>query len=233
MPVVTVVVPALDEAGNLAPLIDEVMAAMPVEVIVVDNGSRDGTPAEVLATGTACLVSEPRRGYGYACAAGVAATGGADVLVFLDGDRSFSPAELPRLVAPVMAGEADLVMGSRVLGGMASGDMPPPQRFGNWLMARLVNRLYGLRLTDLGPYRAVRRSLLEKLEMREMTYGWPIEMTVKAARAGARICEVPVSYRRRTVGRSKVGGTLRGTLLAGWRIVSVTLRYARRPQKMA
>jgi glycosyltransferase involved in cell wall biosynthesis len=224
--VVTVIIPALNEAGNIASLVADVQAAWPAEVIVVDNGSTDGTADAVRATGTACLVSEPQRGYGYACAAGVRAAGGADLLVFLDGDHSFLPSEMPRLLEPILRGEADLVLGSRPRGGIAPGAMPPHQRFGNWLVARLMNALYGLRVTDLGPYRAIRRDLLEQLDMQEMTYGWPTEMMVKAARSGAHIVEVPVSYHSRRAGKSKVSGALRGSVLATYHILNVTLRYA-------
>ncbi|MFZ1754409.1 MAG: hypothetical protein WAU10_11730, partial [Caldilineaceae bacterium] len=128
----------------------------------------------------------------------------------------------------LQAGAAELVLGSRVLGHIAPGAMPPHQRFGNRLTAGLMGLLYGVRVTDLGPYRAVRQELLESLDMAEMTFGWPTEMMVKAARQGARIQEVPVSYVARRTGQSKVSGTLRGSLLAGWHILSVTLRYARR-----
>jgi len=226
MAVVSVIIPALNEAENIASLVTDVQAAWPAEVIVVDNGSTDGTADAVRLTGTACLVKEPRRGYGYACAAGVRAAGGADVLVFLDGDHSFLPSEMPRLLEPILRGEADLVLGSRPRGGIAPGAMPPHQRFGNWLVARSMAALYGLHLTDLGPYRAIRRELLEQLDMREMTYGWPQEMLVKAARMNARIVEVPVSYHSRRAGRSKVSGTLRGTALATYFILGVTLRHA-------
>ena len=177
------------------------------------------------------FLTEPRRGYGYACASGAAAATNAAFLVFLDGDGSFLAAELPRLLAPIVAGEADLVLGSRVRGHIVAGAMPFPQRFGNWLVAHLMNPLYGLAITDLGPYRAVRRALLEELDMHEMTYGWPTEMIVKAARRGVQVCEVPVTYRHRQAGRSKVSGTLRGTLLAGWYILGVALRYARRKRE--
>ena len=226
MAVVSVIIPALNEAENIASLVADVQAAWPAEVIVVDNGSTDDTAEVVRATSTACLVTEPRRGYGYACAAGIEAAGGADIVVFLDGDHSFSPAEMSRLLQPILNGEADLVLGSRPRGGIAPGAMPPHQRFGNWLVARLVNALYDLRVTDLGPYRAVRRELLEQLDMQEMTYGWPQEMLVKAARRGARIVEAPVSYRSRRSGKSKISGTLRGTALATYYILGVTLRHA-------
>lgn len=223
---VAVIIPALDEAGCIADLVAEV-AAQPVDhIIVVDNGSTDDT-APLARQAGARIVHEPSRGYGYACAAGAAAAGDADVLVFIDGDGSFLPQETSGLLAPLREGCADLVLGSRVLGGIAPGAMPPHQMFGNWLVAHLVRALYGLRITDLGPYRAIRPDLLRALDMREMTYGWPVEMIVKAARRRARILEVPVSYRPRRAGQSKVGGTLRGTILANYHILATTLRYAR------
>jgi len=224
---ITVIIPVMNEAGNIRQLVAEVRQVLPVEVIVVDNGSTDATAAEALAAG-AHVVSEPRRGYGYACAAGVAAAQHAEVLAVLDGDYSFLPAEPPALLAPIQTSQADLVLGSRPLGGIDPGAMLPQQRFGNWLMSRVMNALYGLTLTDLGPYRAVRRALLLELHLQEMTFGWPAEMMVKAARQGARLVEVPVSYHSRRAGSSKVSGTLRGTLLAGWYILGVTLRYAGR-----
>ena len=191
----------------------------------MDNGSTDGTAAVARAAG-ALVVSEPRRGYGYACAAGVAASTGA-ILLFMDGDGSFIPLELQRLVEPIVTGQADLVLGTRLRGGMTAGAMPPHQRFGNQLVAWLVRRFYGVALTDLGPFRAIRRDLLMAIQMQEQTYGWPIEMMVKAARRHARLLEVPVSYRPRLAGQSKVGGTVRGTILATYKILRVTLRYVR------
>ncbi|MGB5052368.1 MAG: glycosyltransferase family 2 protein, partial [Caldilineaceae bacterium] len=223
---VTVIIPALNEGDNIADLVAAVKAQPVDQIVVVDNGSEDETGARAEAAG-ALVVQEPRRGYGYACAAGVAVARG-DILLFLDGDFSFLPAEIPRLLGPLQAGAAELVLGSRVLGHIAPGAMPPHQRFGNRLTAGLMGLLYGVRVTDLGPYRAVRQELLESLDMAEMTFGWPTEMMVKAARQGARIQEVPVSYVARRTGQSKVSGTLRGSLLAGWHILSVTLRYARR-----
>ena len=225
MTTVTVIIPALNEAGNIRQLVEDVCATALVEVIVVDNGSTDSTAQEALDAG-AKVVSEPRRGYGYACAAGVAEARSADVLIFLDGDHSFAPSDLPSLLAPINEGRADMVLGSRALGYIEPGAMLLQQRFGNWLAAGLMNILYDLSITDLGPYRAIRRQLLSELNMQEMTYGWPTEMIIKSARRGARIVEVPVSYRNRRFGQSKVSGTLRGTLLAGWFILSVTFRYA-------
>jgi glycosyltransferase involved in cell wall biosynthesis len=196
-------------------------------VVVVDNGSTDCT-AEVAQQAGAVVVAEPRAGYGFACAAGVrvAAERGADLLVFLDADGSFDPAQIPDLLAPIRSGQADLVLGSRRTGGMERGAMPPHARFGNGLVALLMGLLYRLQVTDPGPYRAIRADLLAQLAMREMTYGWPTEMMVKAARQGARVVEVPVRYRVRRGGRSKVSGTLRGTILATYFILFVMLRYA-------
>jgi glycosyltransferase involved in cell wall biosynthesis len=221
---VAVIIPALNEAGNIERLVHEVATIAPVQILVVDNGSTDGTGTAARRAG-AQVICEPRRGYGFACAAGAAATD-AKILVFLDGDFSFLPQELPILLAPLLADQADLVLGSRMLGQIAPSAMPLHQHFGNWLVARLMRLLYGLPLTDLSPYRAVRAKLLAQLALREMTYGWPTEMMVKAARCGARLIEVPVSYHPRRSGRSKVSGTLRGTLLATWFILGVTLRYA-------
>ena len=225
MPKVTVIIPALNESGNIRQLVHDVQATVPAEVIVVDNGSTDSTAQEAHQA-AAKVVVEPRRGYGYACAAGVKEANQADILVFLDGDYSFVPSDLPSLLAPIYEDRADLVLGSRVLGHIAPGAMPPHQRFGNWLVARLMNILYGISITDLGPYRAIRRSMLAQINMQEMTFGWPTEMIVKAVQRGARIVEVPVNYHPRRFGHSKVSGTMRGTILATWFILGVTLRYA-------
>ena len=226
---IAVVVPALNEAGNIGALVAELLAQPMLGgdgfVVVVDNGSSDGTGRIAQAAG-AQVILEPRRGYGYACAAGSAAAieRGATLIVYIDGDYSSLPAELARVVGPALAGEAELVLGSRTLGAMQAGAMPPHQRFGNWLTSRLMRRLYAIAVTDLGPYRAIRSDLLQALEMREMTFGWPTEMMVKSARRNARIVEVAVSNHARRSGRSKVSGTLRGSVLAAWFILGVTLR---------
>lgn len=223
---ITAIIPALNEASTIA----DVVAAIPQElvghIIVVDNGSTDDTPRIAEAAGV-CVVHEPRRGYGFACHAGAQAARDADILVFLDGDGADDPREIPHLVDPIRAGQADLVIGSRTRGEREPGALLPHARFGNWLAARLMRRLYGLHITDLGPFRAIRRPVLEALDMQEMTYGWPTEMMVKAARRGYRVVEVPVSYRKRAGGRSKISGTLRGTVLAAYYILGTTLRYAR------
>ena len=221
---VDVIIPALNEAGNIAQLVREAAAHPVARVIVTDNGSTDGT-GPLAAEAGAHVVTEPRRGYGYACAAGVAAAT-ADILLFLDGDFSSLPNEMPRLFLPIQQGRADLVLGSRVLGEILPGAMPPHQRFGNWLTSALMRRLYTVAVTDLGPYRAVRRDLLLELNMQEMTFGWPTEMMVKCARLGVPILEVPVSFAPRRAGQSKVSGTLRGSVLAAYYILGVTLRYA-------
>jgi glycosyltransferase involved in cell wall biosynthesis len=227
---VSVIIPALNEAGNIRRLIGEIPPptafpfAVTMSVIVVNNGSTDETAAEAAAAGVR-VVDEARRGYGYACTAGVHAAADAEAIVFMDGDGSFDPAEMVSLLQPIHDGRAAFVLGSRAQ-HIDPGAMPPHQRFGNRLVSRLMGTLYGLTITDLAPYRAIRRDLLLALDMREMTYGYPTEMIVKAARRGAAMIELPVHYRRRWSGKSKVSGTLRGTLLATWFILGVTLRYA-------
>jgi glycosyltransferase involved in cell wall biosynthesis len=224
---VAVIIPALNEAECLPRLIAAIPRppADPIDVIVVDNGSTDGTASVARAAG-ARVIAEPRRGYGFACTAGVAAIGAAEAVVFLDGDYSSDPAEMPALLEPLRADQADLVLGSR-LHGNRPVTMLPHQRFGNWLTAVIMRRLYGLHVTDLSPYRAIRADLLAALNMREMTYGYPTEMIVKAAKRCARIVEVPVSHYPRLAGRSKVSGTLRGSVLAAYFILRTTFKHAR------
>ena len=224
---IAAIIPVLDEEATIGAVVRGVPRDLVDAVIVADNGSRDRSAAEARAAG-AEVVLEPRRGYGFACAAGARAAldGGAEVLAFLDGDGADDPADLARLVAPIAAGEADLVLGSRVRGAHAPGALLAHARAGNWLAAGLMRRLYGLDVTDLGPFRAVRADLYVRLDMREMGYGWTTEMMVKAARRGARVREVPVGYRPRAGGRSKISGTVRGTVLAGAQILATTLRHA-------
>jgi glycosyltransferase involved in cell wall biosynthesis len=217
----TVVIPALDEAGAIAEVVRRVPADLAADVVVVDNGSSDGT-AEAAAAAGARVVREPRRGYGHACLAGVAASPDAAVLVFIDGDGSMPPEEIGTLIAPIAEGRADLVCGSRTA-RREPGSMPSHQALGNRLALLLLRRLHGVRLTDLGPYRAVRGDLLRGLGMRPSRFAWPAEMLARAARRDARILEVEVGYRRRSAGASKVGGSLRGSLGAGLGIAGTLL----------
>jgi glycosyltransferase involved in cell wall biosynthesis len=219
-----VIIPALNEAGNIGGLVEECLALGVAEVIVVDNGSVDGTGDVALEAG-ARVIEEGRQGYGFACAAGAAAAT-AEFLVFLDGDYSSLPGEMGRLVMPLVEGTADLVLGSRFLGEIAPGSMPPHQRFGNWLASSLMRLLYRVPVSDLGPYRAIRADLVRQLEMKEMTFGWPTEMMVKTARKEYKMVEVPVSHHSRRSGKSKVSGTIRGSVLAAWFILGVTVRYS-------
>lgn len=220
----SIVIPALNEAEGIGVVLAEIPMHLVREVIVVDGGSKDDTVA-VAASQGATVILEPRRGYGRACASGAAAACG-EVIVFLDADGADDPTQIGSLLAPIQAGKADMVLGSRLAGEMAAGAMPWHQRFGNRLSSHLFRILYALPLTDLAPFRAVDREMLLDLDMQEMTYGWPTEMIAKAARRGWRIQEVPVRYRPRIGGASKISGTLRGTLLATYFILSTIFRYA-------
>ena len=227
---IVAVAPCLNEAPSVARVVENLRPRVH-RLIVVDNGSTDGTGDIARAAG-ADVVREERRGYGYACYAGVLAAPDADVIVLLDGDAADDPDDLPRILAPLLSGQADLVVGSRSMGTREAGSMTPQQVVGNQIAAWLMGWIYGVKVTDLGPFRCIRRDDLLALGMQEMTYGWSVEMMVKAARAGYRYDEVPVRYMRR-IGVSKVGGTLKGSLKAGWCIVSTTLRYSRWTPRMS
>jgi glycosyltransferase involved in cell wall biosynthesis len=222
---VTVIIPALNEEESIGHVLAAIPADVVDEILVVDGGSSDDTVAVARAEG-ARVVHEPRRGYGRACATGVAAARG-DVVLFLDADGADDPSQIPDLLAPMLGERADMVLGSRLAGEIAPGAMPWHQRFGNQLAAWLIRRLYGLPLTDLSPFRAVDRELLLGLEMEEMSYGWPTEMIVKASRRGWHVVEIPVRYRPRMGGRSKISGTVRGTALATYYILRTIFRHAR------
>ena len=218
-----VVIPALDEEDAIG----RVIAAIPDwvdEIVVADNGSSDHTAIAAEVAG-AHVTIEPIRGYGAACQAGIKALPPVDIVVFLDGDYSDYPEDMHLLVDPILASEADFVVGSRVLGTAQKGALTPQQRFGNWLACRLMRLFFGARFTDLGPFRAIRAETLEALEMHDRAYGWTVEMQIKAVRSCLSIKEVPVRYRPR-IGVSKISGTVRGTLLAGYTILSVIARSA-------
>jgi glycosyltransferase involved in cell wall biosynthesis len=219
-----VVIPAYNEEETIGRVLAEIPAQSVDRVIVVDNGSTDRTAKRAREAG-AELVFEGRRGYGYACYAGFKTATDAELIVFMDGDGADNPEQIPKLMAPIKAGRADLVIGSRARGEAEPGALLPQARFGNWLAAQLMRVLYGLRVTDLGPFRAIRSEVLEALDMQEMTYGWPTEMMVKAAKRDYIIQEVPVDYRRRAGGKSKISGTLRGTILAGYFILGTTIKH--------
>jgi glycosyltransferase involved in cell wall biosynthesis len=223
---VSVVIPALNEEACIA----EVVAAIPRdvagEVVVVDNGSDDQTALRAREEG-ARVVSEPRRGYGRACHAGVRALGPeCEIVVFLDGDGSDCPELMSRLVGPIRAGTHDFVIGSRTRGRREPGSMNFQQVFAGRVAGVLLRMLYGVRYTDMCPFRAIRRDVLDRLGMREETYGWNLEMQMRAARLGLRILELPVDHRCRIGGESKVSGTISGTLRAGTRILATLARVA-------
>ena len=220
---ISVIIPAFNEEQAIG----EVVRAVPIDrihdIVVVDNGSTDDTAAQASLAG-ARVVFEPRPGYGSACQAGAKAAADADILVFLDGDRSDDPRQLETVAAPVLDNRADLVIGSRIQGVLEKGAMPLHGRLGNRFIVFLLRLLYGIDITDIGSFRAIKSQTLFDLKMEQMTYGWPVEMVVKATRRGLRIQSVPINYRRR-IGKSKVTGTIRGTILATYYMFFVPLKY--------
>jgi glycosyltransferase involved in cell wall biosynthesis len=220
---VSVIIPTHNEAQSIDRVLADVPSAIVTEVIVVDSNSTDGT-REIARKMGARVIEEPRRGYGRACLTGLANTDRPDVVVFLDGDYSDRPAEMPILLAPIVEGRADVTLGSRLSSNSNAGALPRHQAFGNRFSACLIRKLYGVRITDLGPFRAGRADVLRALVLEEETYGWAVEMILKGALAGYRIVEVPVSYYPR-IGKSKISGTVRGTIGAGWFILSRIVRY--------
>jgi glycosyltransferase involved in cell wall biosynthesis len=226
-PRIAAVIPVLDEEGAIGPVLAAVPPDWVDEVIVVDGGSSDRTVAVAGAAG-ATVIEVRERGYGRACAAGAAAAveSGAEILVFLDGDGGDQPGEIPRLVEPILGEKFDFVIGSRTRGERQTGSIGPHQAFAGRLIGSAIGLLYGARYTDMCAFRAIRAEAFERLAMREMTYGWNLEMQMRAARDGLRILELPVPYGRRLAGRSKVAGTLRGSLKAGYRILATFARVA-------
>ena len=225
----SVVIPTHNEAQSIGRVLADLPADLVTEVLVVDSNSTDGTP-EIASNMGARVLHEPRRGYGRACLTGLAAASSPDVVVFLDGDYSDRPAELPLLLAPIIDGRADITLGSRLGKQRVRGALPRHQVFGNRLAAGLIRLLYGVKISDLGPFRAARADVLRALALEETTYGWAVEMILKGALAGFRIVEVPVSYYPR-IGKSKIGGTLKGTVGAAWFILSLIVRYYFRHRK--
>ena len=220
---ISVVIPTHNEAEAIERVLADLPSDLTTEVIVVDSNSTDGTP-EIAARMGAVVIREPRRGYGQACLTGLARADSPDVVVFLDGDYSDRPAELPILLAPILEGRADITLGSRLRDRRSAAALPWHQVFGNRLAAGLIRLLYGLEISDLGPFRAGRADVLHALALEERTYGWAVEMILKGALGGFRVVEVPVSYHPR-IGKSKIGGTLKGTAGAAWFILSLIVRY--------
>ncbi len=224
---IRVIIPAFNEEGNVGLVLDALPKDWVRELIVCDNGSTDGTVAVATAHG-ATVLSAPARGYGNACLVGIAHLNALptkpDVVVFLDADHSDYPEELPQVVGPILEGTADLVIGSRALGHREKGSMTGTQKFGNWLSTRLIRLFYGVKFTDLGPFRAIRYDALIALQMRNKNFGWTVEMQIKAAKQKLRCLEVPVNYRRRNAGKSKVSGTVKGAFRAGHKILWLIFR---------
>ena len=228
---VSVVIPTHNEAQAIEHVLADLPCSLVTEVIVVDSNSTDGTPDLARKMG-AHVISESRRGYGRACLTGLANTDNPDVVVFLDGDYSDRPSELSILLAPIIEGRADITLGSRLQERISAAALPWHQVFGNRLAAGLIRLLYGLEISDLGPFRAGRADVLRALALEETTYGWAVEMILKGVLAGFRVVEVPVSYYPR-IGKSKISGTLKGTIGAAWFILSLIVRYYFRHRRAA
>jgi glycosyltransferase involved in cell wall biosynthesis len=226
-PRIVVIIPAFNEENSVQKVIRDIPKDLVLEVVVVNNNSNDLTSEKAEAAG-ATVLHETRQGYGFACLKGIEYIKNKnpppDVVVFIDADYSDHPEEMPQLVAPILRGDCDLVIGSRALGNRERGAMLPQQIFGNWLATTLLRWFYGTTFTDLGPFRAIRFDSLMAIGMQDQTYGWTVEMQLKAAKLKLRCAEVPVSYRKR-IGVSKVSGTVKGTVLAGYKIITTIFRY--------
>jgi glycosyltransferase involved in cell wall biosynthesis len=226
-PVIKVIIPAFNEENGVGQVIQEIPKELVHEVIVVNNASTDETE-RVAAEAGATVLKEPVPGYGRACLKGIEylkkSDPPPDIVVFLDADHSDFPEEMKELIKPIIEQNADLVIGSRALGSKQKGSMTPQQIFGNWLATRLLKLFYQVEFTDLGPFRAIKFASLLALDMQDKTYGWTVEMQLKAARKKMICVEVPVGYRVR-IGFSKISGTLKGTILAGYKIITTIFRY--------
>lgn len=224
---ISVIIPAYNEEAAIAEVIREIPKRTVSEIVVINNASTDNTELIAKEAG-ATVLREPVPGYGRACLKGIEYLKHKqpvpDVVVFLDGDHSDYPEEIPEVLRPILDGRADLVIGSRALGKKEDGSMTPQQVFGNWLATRLLKLFYGVKFTDLGPFRAIRFNKLIELEMQDKTYGWTVEMQLKAAKKGFKCVEVPVRYRKR-IGFSKISGTVKGTIMAGYKILATIFKY--------
>ncbi|MFT5647073.1 MAG: glycosyltransferase involved in cell wall biosynthesis [Aureispira sp.] len=224
---IVVIIPAYNEENSVGRVIKDIPANLVTEVIVINNNSNDKT-AIVAKSAGATVLNELRQGYGFACLKGIdylkKMERKPDIVVFLDADYSDHPEELPQIVAPILESDVELVIGSRALGDKERGSMAPQQIFGNWLATKLIKWFYGVVYTDLGPFRAIKYDRLIDLNMCDETYGWTVEMQVKAAKQGLKSIEIPVSYRVR-VGKSKISGTIKGTILAGYKIITTIFKY--------
>jgi glycosyltransferase involved in cell wall biosynthesis len=226
-PRVSVIIPVFNEQDAITAVLSDLPKHLITEIIVVDNGSTDAT-ARLASENGARVVSERRRGYGSACLKGIALADRPDIIAFIDGDYSDHPQELKQVLAPVLSGNVDFCVGSRVKGEREPGALLPHARFGNWLSTSLIAAFFWVDFTDLGPFRAIRADTLARLDMQDTTFGWTVEMQVKAALLRIPTVEVPVSYRRR-IGVSKITGTIEGTIKAGWIILFTIFKYAARP----
>lgn len=223
---IVAIIPAYNEEQSIGLVVAAIPRPPVDEIIVANNNSTDRT-AEVAQAAGAHVVFESEAGYGAACLAGIneARRRGAEIVVFLDGDFSDYPEEISALVAPIFDGKFDMVIGSRILGQRERGSLTPQQRFGGWLACTLMKLFFDANYTDLGPFRAISMPALERLNMQDRNYGWTVEMQIKAIRAGLRVTEIPVRYRKR-IGKSKISGTVKGVVLAGWKIMATILKYA-------
>ncbi|MFT6244411.1 MAG: glycosyltransferase involved in cell wall biosynthesis [Salibacteraceae bacterium] len=224
-PIITVIIPAFNEEKSIGKVVSDIPRDLVKHVIVVNNNSNDNT-VEVAKSAGAIVLDQPKRGYGWACLKGIEKSRElkTDIVVFMDGDYSDFPEEITNVIAPIIETDHDMVIGSRVLGKREKGSLTPQQVFGNWLATKLIRLFYGANFTDLGPFRAIKSDALEQLKMADKTYGWTIEMQIKASKEKMKFCEVPVNYRKR-IGVSKVSGTIKGTVLAGIKIIFAVFKY--------
>jgi glycosyltransferase involved in cell wall biosynthesis len=226
-PKIVVIIPAYNEENSVAKVVKDIPGELVQQIIVVNNNSNDATVLNAQNAG-ATVVNEKRPGYGFACLKGIAYIKELqlfpDIVVFIDADYSDHPEEIPLLVQPIINDGMDMVIGSRALGKKEKGSMTVQQVFGNWLATSLLKIIYGVRYTDLGPFRAIRYDKLLEINMQDTTYGWTVEMQLKAAKLKLKITEVPVSYRKR-IGFSKISGTVKGSVLAGYKIITTIFKY--------